>query len=185
MSKKPLVLIDVFPELALIGDPELRGQVEAVWQEIWLASPWESIDEVPSSPEFAYPHIPHNRSVLAMALAVADAFATFHNVKVDRDVLVAAGMLQDVSKLVEYRRADDGTVIYSDLGKCYPHAFWAAHVALKHGLPDTVCSIILDHTPQSARFPSTLEGKILYYADQLDVLAIYKDRWRKELYITK
>ena len=36
LNKEPLVLIDVFPELALIGDPELRRQVEAVWQEIWL-----------------------------------------------------------------------------------------------------------------------------------------------------
>jgi HD domain len=185
LNKEPLVLIDVFPELSLIGDPDLREKVEAVWQQIWQAAPWESIEEVPTSPDFPYPHIAHNRSVLAMALAVADAFEKFHNVTLDRDVLLAAGLLQDVSKLVEYDRAEDGTIIHSDLGKSYPHAFWAAHVALEHGLPDTVCSIILDHTPQSARFPSTLEGKILYYVDQLDVLAIYKDRWRKELFITK
>jgi hypothetical protein len=61
----------------------------------------------------------------------------------------------------------------------------AAHVALKHGLPDAVCHIILSHTPQSAAFPASLEGKILYYADQLDVLAIYRDRWEKRLFITK
>ena len=46
-------------------------------------------------------------------------------------------------------------------------------------------TIVLTHSPQAPKFPSTLEGKILYYVDQLDVLAIYKDRWRKELFITK
>jgi hypothetical protein len=41
------------------------------------------------------------------------------------------------------------------------------------------------HTPQAPKFPDTLEGKILYYLDHLDVIAIFKDRWRKELFITK
>jgi hypothetical protein len=67
----------------------------------------------------------------------------------------------------------------------YPHAFWGAHLALKHGLSDAVCHIVLSHTSQSPRFPMSLEGKILYYVDQIDILAIYKDRWRKELFITK
>ncbi len=120
-----------------------------------------------------------------MALAVADAFERFHGVVVDRGLLVAAGLLQDASKMVEYCRDADGTVTYTEVGKLYPHGFWGAHLALKHGLPDVVCHIILTHTPQSAKFPMPLEGKILYYVDQIDVLAIHKDRWRKELFITK
>jgi hypothetical protein len=45
--------------------------------------------------------------------------------------------------------------------------------------------VLLTHSPQAAQFPSTIEGKILYYVDQIDVIGIYKDRWRKELHITK
>lgn len=37
----------------------------------------------------------------------------------------------------------------------------------------------------AARFPASLEGQILCYVDQRDVLAIHKDRWRTELWITK
>jgi hypothetical protein len=182
--KPPLDFPSLFPEVALIGEEGLRAGVEAVWQELWQASDLESIDELVTRPEIAYPHIPHNRAVIQMALAVAEAFEQFHGVKVDRDVLIAAGLLQDASKLVEYRREGEGFG-YSDLGKTYPHAFWAAHVALKHGLPDSVCHIIIHHTPQAAAFPRSLEGKILYYVDQIDVLAIHGDRWRKDLVITK
>ena len=162
----------------------MRAGVEAVWQELWQASELDSTDQLLTSPEMPYPHIPHNRAVVEMALAVAAAFEKFHGVKVDRDVLVAAALLQDASKLVEYARSGD-TVVYSSLGKQYPHAFWAAHIALKHGVPDSVCHIIIHHTPQAAKFPTSLEGKILYYVDQIDVLAIHGDRWRKDLVITK
>jgi len=185
MTKPALDFDRLFPEAALITDQRLREQVEAVWQELWQMSPWPSIEEVPSSPDFPYPHVRHNRSVLAMALAVADAFERFHDVRVDRDVLVAAGLLQDASKMVEYCPGEDGRPAYSELGKLYPHGFLGAHIALKLGVPDTICHVILDHTPQSPRFPQPLEGKILYYVDQLDVIAIHKDRWRKEIFITK
>lgn len=176
---------EVFPELKLISNDTLRLGVEAVWQELWAASAFESPADLPTSPEIPYPHVTHNRSVLAIALAIADAFEKFHGVTVDRDILISAALLQDVSKLVEYEPAQLPAAQYSEIGRTYPHAFMAAHVALKHGLPDAVCHIILSHTPQSAAFPASLEGKILYYADQLDVLAIYRDRWEKRLFITK
>ena len=182
--KAALNLPAVFPEIELIGDVGLRANVEAVWQELWQQSELDSIDRLLTSPEIPYPHLPHNRAVIEMALAVASAFERFHGVKVDRDVLVAAALLQDASKIVEYS-VTDGTVTYSALGSQYPHGFWAAHVALKHGVPDSVCHIILTHTPQAPVFPTSLEGKILYYVDQLDVLAIHGDRWRKQLMVTK
>jgi hypothetical protein len=174
----------LFPEVDLIGDAPLRSKVEAVWQELWQQSDVDSIHRLATSPEIPYLHVPHNRAVVEMALAVAAAFERFHGVKVDRDILVAAALLQDASKLVEYTLSD-GKVAYSALGKKYPHSFWAAHVALKHGVPDEICHIILTHTPQAAAFPQSLEGKILYYVDQLDVLAIHGDRWRKHLMIAK
>jgi hypothetical protein len=117
-----------------------------------------------------------------MALAIADAFERFHGVLVDRDLLIAAGLLQDVSKLVEMKPGDEGEALNTEIGSLFPHAFWGSHVAIQHGLPLSICEIILDHTPQAARFPRTLEGKILYYADQLDILAVFGDRWRKELF---
>jgi hypothetical protein len=125
---------ELFPEVLLIQDGDLRAQVEAVWQELWQMSDFSSIDQLATSPEIHYLHVPHNRAVVEMALAVATTFERFHTVKVDRDVLVAAALLQDASKLIEYTLAG-GKVELSTLGRDYPHAFWGAHTALKHGVP--------------------------------------------------
>lgn len=173
----------VFPELMEIQDLDLRKSVDAVWQELWQEADWARIEDVPTSPEIPYPHVPHNRAVIAMALAVADAYARFHRVRVNRDHLIAAAILQDASKVVEYRPRSGGGAELTELGRTYPHAFWGAHVAVKHGLPPAIVHIILNHSPTAPRFPDSLEGKILYYVDQLDVLAIHRDRWRKELVI--
>lgn len=183
-AKKPLELTKVFPEIDMISDASLREKVIAVWGELWQESPYDDIAKMPTSPEIPYPHVPHNRCVLQIALAIADAYEKFHGVKTNRDVLIAAGLLQDASKLVEMR-PDGAETKSSPKGKAYPHSFYGAHVALKHGVPDEICHIILTHSPQAAKFPDSLEGKILYYADQLDVIAIYKDRWVKDLFISK
>jgi hypothetical protein len=172
------------PEVELIADLDLRARVIAVWETFWRQSEWERLDTMPIYPDVPVPHLPHNRAVIALALAAADVFERFHDVRVDRDVLLAAALLQDSSKLVETRPAPEGCEL-TELGRAYPHAFWAAHQSLLEGIPEAICRIVLTHTPYSTRFPDSLEGKILYYIDQLDVIAIHGDRWRKELYITR
>ena len=148
-------------------------------------SQWVRVQDVPTGPEVPYPTIPHNQAVIAMSLAIADVFESVHGVTVDRDCLVAAAVLQDASKPIEYAPSANGGFSIAPLGRMYPHGFWAAHVALKHGIPDSVVHILLTHASQSPTFPESLEGKILYYADQLDVIAIHKDRWRKQIFISK
>jgi len=175
----------MFPAVKTIADPKLRAAVIAVWQELWAMSAWKRIEDVPTSLEIPYPTLPHNQCVLEMALAVADAFERHHGVKVNRDHLIAAAVLQDASKVIESAPGAEGRATATDLGRQYPHAFWAAHLALRHGVPDPVVHVLLTHSPQAPSFPSTIEGKILYYVDQIDVIGIYKDRWRKDLYITK
>ena len=182
--KQPLDLPAIFPELALISDTRLRDGVAAVWAELWEASRFESVDDVPTSPEIPASHVRHCHAVLALALAAADVFEKYHGVAVNRDVLIAAGLLQDVSKLVEYEPDGDSNG-YTEDGRRYPHGFLGAHAALARGLPAEVCEIILTHSPTASRFPASLEGKILYYADQLDVIAIFGDRWYKMLMVTK
>lgn len=174
----------LLPEIGSIGDQALRDGVAAVWQELWQQSAFDSLEDVPTSVEIHAQHLRHCRSVIAIARSVADAFESFHGLVVDRDVLVAAGLLQDVSKMVEYQPHEGGYSL-TDAGRRYPHGFLGAHVALNHGLPAAVCEIILTHSPTATVFPPSLEGKILYYADQLDVIAVFRDRWQKLLFITK
>jgi hypothetical protein len=184
MTRLPLDLGAVLPEIELIQDDSLRERVAAVWQDIWAESGFDEVADVPIGPEIPHSHLPHNRAVVAMALSIADALERFHGIGVDRDVLVAAGLLQDVSKLVEMT-PHDGGVEPTELGRGFQHAFWATHKAFEYGLPMEVCEIVMNHTPQSPRFPRSLEGKILWYADQLDLIAVSGERWAKRLYLTR
>jgi hypothetical protein len=184
MSRLELELAELLPEIDLIQDEDLRGKVSAVWQDVWQESLFERLEDLPIGPKIPYPHLPHNRAVVAMAVAMADAVEHFHGVAVDRDVMLAAALLQDVSKLVEMRPAGDG-VEQTEIGRSFQHAFWAAHKAAEHGLPLAVCEIVLNHTPDAPGLPRTLEGKILWYADQLDVIAAFGDRWVKQLFLTR
>lgn len=184
MTRPPLDLHRVLPELELIRDKGLREKVTAVWLDVWQESAFEDIADVPIGPGIPYPHVPHNRAVVTMALSVAETLERFHGIEVDRDVLLAAALVQDVSKLVELAPAGDG-VEPTKLGRSFQHAFWAAHKALEHGLPMEVCEIVLNHTPDAPGLPRTLEGKIIWHVDQLDVTAVFGDRWVKHLFLTR
>jgi hypothetical protein len=185
-ATRPALDIDaLLPEIVLIQDLSLRDKVRAVWQALWAKSEFTDFHAVPTSGEIPYPNLPHMRCVIALALSIAESFERFHGKKVDRDVLIAACLLQDASKIVEYRPKHGGGIEKTPIGKAVPHAFEAARVALDHGIPLEVVHIIATHSPSATRFPSSLEGKIIYYADQLDVIAIHGDHWVKEQVISR
>ncbi len=183
--KKPVDVPWMFPQFEQIRDQSLKQGIIDIWNELWAMSEFEDIETVPTSGEIASPNLPHSRSVLTMCLQVADSFERYHQVVVDRDVLIAAAILQDASKVVEYRPTGTGAVERTEIGKAYGHAFWVTMLAAQRKLPTAVCHILITHSPQAARFPQSLEGKIIYYVDQLDVIAIHGDHWIKESIIRK
>lgn len=184
-AKQPLNLLQVFPQIAEIRDETLRRAVVEVWEELWQKSRWTDLRAVPTSGEIPYPNVPHMQCVVTMALAVADAFERHHGVQIDRDHLIAAAVLQDASKVVEYDPAPEGKATRTKIGRTLPHAFWCAHLAANKGIPEEIIHVMMTHSPQAPKFPETLEGKILYYVDQLDVIAIHGDRWQKHLLVGK
>ena len=167
------------PELHQIEDDELRAKVRAVWCKLAAASAFDDLAALPVSPKLDYSHITHNRSVAAMALAAAEILHRFHGTDIDRDRLLAGALLQDASKLVEYEPDGNGGVRLSEIGERFPHAFYAAHAALEEGLSADLAETILTHTYEAAGFPRTLEAKILFFIDQVDVAALGGDRWAK------
>ena len=185
IERRPLDVTGMFPQVNDIKDAKLRQAVIEVWQELWAQSKWDDPADLPTSGEIAYPNLPHSQCVVTLALGVADAFERHHNVKVNRDYLIASAVLQDASKVVEYEPGPDGKARRTRIGKHFPHGFWCAHLAANKGLPDEITHVMLTHSPQAPKFPDTLEGKILYYVDQLDVIAIHGDRWKKHLLVGK
>jgi hypothetical protein len=184
-QNKLLDVMALYPEIAQIRDARLRQAVVEIWQELWGQSAWEDIGALPTSGEIDYPNLPHTQCVVAISLGIADAFKKYHDIDVNRDHLIAAAVLQDASKVVEYAPGADGKARRTHIGKNYPHGFWCAHLAVQKGVPDEVTHVMLTHSSSAAKFPDTLEGKILYYADQVDVIGIHKDRWKKHLMIAK
>jgi hypothetical protein len=183
--KKPIDVQAMFPQFAQVSDAALRQKTIEIWNELWAMSEFEDIETVPTSGDIPSPNLPHSRSVLTMCLSVADAFERYHGVTVDRDVLIVAAILQDASKVVEYRPTAAGGVERTDIGGTYGHAFWVTMLAAQKGLPSAISHILITHSPQAAKFPQSLEGKIIYYVDQLDVIAIHGDHWIKESIIRK
>jgi hypothetical protein len=185
IAKKKLDVVALYPQVRDIQDAKLRQAVIEIWQEMWAMSAWDDPGALPTSSEIPYSNLPHTQCVVEMALAVADAFKKYHGIEVNRDHLIAAAVLQDASKVVEYEPGPDGKVRRTAIGKNYGHGFWCAHLAVEKGVPHEISHVMLTHSSSAAKFPDTLEGKILYYVDQLDVIGIHKDRWTKHLMIAK
>ncbi len=161
---------DLFPELKEISDAGLAAEVVEIWAEVWKESPWERIEDAPKNPESIGPErklLPHVRSVTRQAIDTAKAVEQFHGLKVDMDLLIAGGLLHDVSKLLEYSPTKDGAA-KSQHGKLIQHAMYGVHKAFEHDLPIELVHMISSHTTQSRHHPKTLEAIILHYVDYLD-----------------
>lgn len=184
MQKKELNITDILPEINLIKDKDIREKTIAIWEKMYYVSKWNDIMDLPcSTHKTDYPHIVHNRSVVQMAVSVADILEKLHGVEIDRDNLICAALLQDVSKLLEYEPDEANGCKMSEIGRYYAHSFHAGCAALQAGLPHEVVQAINTHSPDSASYPQSLIGKILFYVDQIDMAAIKGDRWRKIVYI--
>lgn len=184
MSKKALNLAEVMPEVNWIKNDDIRTKTIRIWEQMYNDSKWEDIMDLPcSTHKTDYPHITHNRSVVQMAVSVADILEKMHGVEINRDYLICAALLQDVSKLIEYEPDGENGCRMSENGKYYMHSFLAGCAAVQLGLPHEVIQAINTHSPDSSSFPASLIGKILFYIDQTDMAAVKGDRWRKIVYI--
>lgn len=158
----------IFPELSQITDETLRHEVARIWAEVWHESTWERIEDAPKNPNVpGKPLYAHVRSVTRQAVATADIMKEIHGKDYDNDVLVAGGLLHDVSKLVEYQASADGAA-KSHKGKLIQHAVYGAHKAWEHGLPEEVVHIVVSHTHSSGVRPITWECVVIHYVDYLD-----------------
>jgi len=168
------------PELNLIRQGSIREKTVRIWAEMFEESEWEALEDVPKNPEtlpLSRRLIEHTRSVARQALAVAGIIEEAHGIKVDRDGLLAAALLHDVSKLLEYGPTGEGAG-KTAAGKSFQHGFLGAVKALQHGMPRDVVHNIIVHTHSSRHMPVTVEAIIFHYVDypDSDVLLLNEGR---------
>lgn len=155
-----------FPLVRELTEPT-RGAVVRLWQDMLLESPWEGLADCPYSPERpGVSLVAHTNAVTEAALALLQTEERHGDGRVtaDRQLVIAIGLLHDVSKLVEHEPCEGGCRL-SELGRRLQHAVYAAHKAMALGVPLDVVEVLVNHTPQSGRHPESAEGLLIYYAD--------------------
>jgi hypothetical protein len=181
VSKEAINVRALFPELELIGDAALKDSVIEIWEEIWALSEYERLEDVRVSLKIDYPQIKHCQGIVRGAVALAPVWEQVHGVHFDRDVLVAAALLMDVSKLVETKPKSGGGNEQTELGRALPHAVYAAHLALQKGLPLSIVHVLTAHSPNGGKAPNTPEAHLLDWIDQADISAFGFDIWRRKV----
>jgi HD domain-containing protein len=181
MSKQPLPLERLFPELDQIADPALRQSVVDIWNDLWAMSAYEKIEDVRVSLKIDYEQLKHTQGTLRAALACAEIWSDVHGVSFDRDTLIAGALLMDASKVVETEPDSAGGHRASSIGANLPHATYVAHLALSRGVPLEVVHIITCHSPNGGKAPRTPEARLLDWIDQADISAFGFEIWTRKV----
>ena len=161
----------LWPELAWIGDEDLRASVTETWIKAFENSPLEpdDLEEIPFTlliPGCPATFMEHKRCVVHIARRSAEAMDEFlgRALPIDMDVVIAGAILADVGKLLEYEVVD-GKAVQSDRGKQLRHPFTGVHLAMECGVPDSVSHIIATHAAEGHLVKRSTEAYIVHHAD--------------------
>lgn len=167
-EEKRRTILCLFPELNGVSQ-ETADAICAVWVHFWTQSAWKRPEQAAFKPDANHDLtlVRHTQCVVKAALAVAGVMERVQGVRIDRDALIALALLHDVSKLIEYEPAPDGSIRESTRGALFPHAFWGACKAGEEGLSDAVVAEIACHPIAMNTEPRTPEGWILHGVDRI------------------
>lgn len=158
--------------LSQVKDKELVNKALAVIEELMkegnAGKGWESWDmpftlNMKFDPKYTLAH--HTYWVTKIALDSAKNFEEAMGIPVDYDALLVGGVLHDVAKLAETEEQGGNYNKDTDNFKQFRHPAYGAMIAKKHGLPDSICHIILAHAKEGDALYRSVEAQILHRAD--------------------
>lgn len=162
------------PELSDVEDDDLRAGVREAWVRACEAAGIEEMEAVPWFPPAQRDHgiedeslVDHVRDVVAGCHALADALEARRDPELDRDLLTAAALVHDVSKLHEF----DG-MVETAVGDLLGHPYFGVHCVAAAGLPVECAHVVLSHTSRTNVEPAFLEAEIVRRADEVAATAI-------------
>jgi HD superfamily phosphodiesterase len=167
-------VLDAFPELAAIDDPDLRAQIRDCWATACADTGVDDLAAVPWFPPVQRTLdiqretlVGHVRDVVAGARALAEALEARRGTNVDHDLLLAAALVHDVSKLYEFDGMDETAV-----GDLVGHPYYGVHCVAAAGLPVECAHVVLSHTSRTTVEPAFLEAVLVRRADEAAAAAI-------------
>jgi putative nucleotidyltransferase with HDIG domain len=121
--------------------------------------------------------------VTLTAIRAADVFEEIYGdrVPVNRDWLIAGGLLHDIGKLIEYEDREDGMTVQTHAGKLLRHPFTGMELAARFGLPAEVQHIIAAHAGEGEKVNRTTEATLVNHADFMSFHSIQRMAQKKEL----
>ncbi len=119
-------VVELWPELEWIKDPQLREQTTRTWEVALERSPLDpkDLEGIPFTlliPDCPATFMEHKRCVVHIARRSAEAMEEFlgRALPIDMDVVIAGAILADVGKVLEYEKVD-GVAVQSATGKGSP-----------------------------------------------------------------
>ncbi len=176
-------ILNLWPELEWIQDPELREKTARTWElalEKSVLKP-EDLNRIPFTllcgPDLKVTFMDHKRSVVHIAKASAEKMNEFYHgeLPIDMDVLISGAILADVGKMLEYELDANGKAVQGKYGQYLRHPFSGVSLAEQCGLPASVCHIIAAHAGEGDHVKRTVEAYIVHHADFMTFLP-FKER---------
>jgi putative nucleotidyltransferase with HDIG domain len=164
-------ILRILPEIRKIKNKELREKIILTWEEGIKIGRWkiEDLKKIPFTlliPDCKVNLIEHTRAVTNTALRVAETLSRAYKslVKIDKDVLIAGGILHDVGKILEYAKTG-GRIFKSTKGKFLRHPFSGSALAYKCGVPEEVIHLIAVHSHEGDQGYRSIEAIIVNHSD--------------------
>lgn len=171
-------VLELWPEIEWIGDPDLRSKTARVWEtalERSVLSP-DDLKRIPFTllcgPDLKVSFMDHKRAVVHIARDSGNKMNEFFGkeLPIDMDVLLSGAILADVGKLLEYVLDANGNTIQGTYGKYLRHPFSGVSLAESCGIPPEVCHIIAAHAGEGDMVKRSTEAYIVHHADFMTFL---------------
>ncbi len=168
-AKDRKAILEWFPDIQKIKDPDLRAKVIRVLVRTWKEGRFKDLADVPCATDASENNVSHTNAVARAAVAIGGVLQDQYGIPINFDILLASAFLHDADKTVVWEKKGD-TYQNTELGSKVGHSVYTACVAFEEGLPPDVLNCILGHTDFTKINPATVEAMIIRQADWTMVL---------------
>ena len=166
---------DELPEVAQISDQALQDKTVEAWAFALAHSTFKSIRDIPpaGNPDTNEAkrgdQTDHLRGVARLAMGIATEMgATYPELHIDMDVIIAGALVHDVGKAWEFDPANRKRwrALQKKCGRpSIRHPAYGAHICLTVGLPEEIAHIAMAHSGEGELLVRSLECMIVHQAD--------------------
>lgn len=172
-----------FPIIKNISNKSLTLKIAKVWFKVLSLSNWERIEDACFNPDVNNQKlIDHINVTTNCSFKVAMQINKHQGVHFDYDLLIALGLLHDVSKLLEYEPNGKSQCKKTIIGEKIQHGFFGGLAAIEEGLSLDIVHLVLTHTPQSKMKTNCKEGILFRYIDLCNCDMLYCEQGLQTFY---